>query len=225
MKLIDLSGKRFGRLTVIKRAGTYKSPKGATTPLWLCRCDCGNMVEVQGISLKSGNTVSCGCARSETHFNDYYIDGNTAHIICNNGEILIDAEDISIVANDRWYINKDGYGYSNKNKRLIHRILLNVRGDCVVDHINHNTLDNRKCNLRKVDYSVNGINKRLVPGISGEPYISQNKKSGYFSVYIDKKYRGGSYNLDEAIRMRNEALVGSKAEKYNAEAKCLSSSV
>lgn len=65
--LIDLTGQRFGRLTVIKRAGTYhprgkKSPK---EPLWLCRCDCGQEAIVIGHNLRGGHTISCGCYRSE----------------------------------------------------------------------------------------------------------------------------------------------------------------
>lgn len=65
-KLIDLSGQRFGRLTVIER--TEKESKGQAR--WLCRCDCGNTAIVQSYDLRSGNTQSCGCQRKEhfTHF-------------------------------------------------------------------------------------------------------------------------------------------------------------
>lgn len=58
--LIDLSGQRFGRLTVIKRIGTR-----STHPLWLCRCDCGKEVETTTSSLRSGHTRSCGCYQNE----------------------------------------------------------------------------------------------------------------------------------------------------------------
>lgn len=65
-KLIDLTGKRFGRLTVIERVnGTVvrgKSPK----VFWRCKCDCGNIREIDGYSLRSGNTQSCGCIFMET---------------------------------------------------------------------------------------------------------------------------------------------------------------
>lgn len=61
-KLIDLTGQRFGRLTVKERAGTYISPadlsKAAT---WLCECDCGNTTVVLGRNLRTGGTKSCGC--------------------------------------------------------------------------------------------------------------------------------------------------------------------
>ena len=58
--LEDLTGQRFGRLTVIKRV-PYK---GLTR--WLCRCDCGNEIEAFGNNLKRGHTISCGCYRDES---------------------------------------------------------------------------------------------------------------------------------------------------------------
>ena len=51
-------GNRHGMLTVIQY---YNSEgKGAN---WLCRCDCGNIVVVNGVKMRSGNTKSCGCFR------------------------------------------------------------------------------------------------------------------------------------------------------------------
>lgn len=55
--LIDLTGERFGRLTVTGRAGNDAQRK----PTWRCVCDCGNIVTVRGAALKSGHTLSCGC--------------------------------------------------------------------------------------------------------------------------------------------------------------------
>ena len=60
-KFINLIGQKFGRLTVIKRL-----PNKNNRVMWLCKCDCGNTVEVRGDSLKSGNTKSCGCIHRET---------------------------------------------------------------------------------------------------------------------------------------------------------------
>lgn len=56
MKLIDLTGQKFGRLTVLERAENI-----GNRVAWRCRCDCGNGTVVSGNSLKSGNTQSCGC--------------------------------------------------------------------------------------------------------------------------------------------------------------------
>lgn len=60
MKLIDLTGQKFGRLTVLERAGT----KGHE-PTWLCACECGNTKVVMGVSLRNGDTLSCGCLGRE----------------------------------------------------------------------------------------------------------------------------------------------------------------
>lgn len=54
----DLSGKRFGRLVVIGRAGTK-----AKHHVWMCECDCGATKIVYGHALLNGRTVSCGCYR------------------------------------------------------------------------------------------------------------------------------------------------------------------
>jgi len=66
--LIDLTGQRFGRLTVIERAEDYVSPKGSHSVSWLCQCDCGCTKKVTGNSLKRRNTRSCGCLCKETSY-------------------------------------------------------------------------------------------------------------------------------------------------------------
>ena len=58
--LIDLSGQRFGRLTVIKRADNHRNRTA-----WLCKCDCGNEKIVCSPELCNGDTKSCGCYRKE----------------------------------------------------------------------------------------------------------------------------------------------------------------
>lgn len=58
----DLTGQRFGRLTVIEDSG--KRGKDGTI-MWLCKCDCGNTKNVRTGNLISGNTKSCGCLQRE----------------------------------------------------------------------------------------------------------------------------------------------------------------
>lgn len=55
---IDLTGKRFGRLDVLR----YVGGKGCR---WTCRCECGTVKDISGGSLRRGSTTSCGCLRSE----------------------------------------------------------------------------------------------------------------------------------------------------------------
>lgn len=58
---LDLTGQRFGRLTVIKEVDKYISPQGLKFVQWLCKCDCGNDTVVLATNLKTGTTTSCGC--------------------------------------------------------------------------------------------------------------------------------------------------------------------
>lgn len=61
MKTIDLTGQKFGRLTVIARAQSNKDGQ----PRWMCQCDCGNTTISYGMHLKSGASKSCGCLTAE----------------------------------------------------------------------------------------------------------------------------------------------------------------
>jgi hypothetical protein len=89
MRLIDLTGKRFGRLTVIERAENH-----GKLPMWRCLCDCGKEIKVLGCNLRTNHTQSCGCAqkdlvakRSVTHgmsSNPLYAVWNTMRQRCTN---------------------------------------------------------------------------------------------------------------------------------------------
>lgn len=68
-KFIDLTGKTFGRLTVIERFG-YQG----TTITWKCQCLCGNVCVKRGDKLKNGETRSCGC-----YNHDRIMERNTKH--------------------------------------------------------------------------------------------------------------------------------------------------
>ena len=60
-KIEDLSGRRFGRLTVLFRSKNDFRRRAT----WACRCDCGRLVSKQGTQLKRDQTHSCGCLRLE----------------------------------------------------------------------------------------------------------------------------------------------------------------
>ncbi len=61
MKQLDLTGVRYGRLTIVARAGL--SARGETQ--WVAHCDCGNAHVVKTRHLRHGGTQSCGCMRNE----------------------------------------------------------------------------------------------------------------------------------------------------------------
>lgn len=62
-KIKDLTGQRFGRLVVCRRAPNIKGAKNGV--YWICKCDCGRGKKVVSSALLSGFTHSCGCLRSE----------------------------------------------------------------------------------------------------------------------------------------------------------------
>lgn len=55
-KFIDITGKKYGSLTVLRRSGTKNGQA-----LWVCRCDCGTEKEVESYLLRKGLVKTCGC--------------------------------------------------------------------------------------------------------------------------------------------------------------------
>lgn len=60
-KFVDITGKKFGRLTVLSRAENLKDRTN-----WNCVCDCGNTRTARGSNLIAGRTLSCGCLQKES---------------------------------------------------------------------------------------------------------------------------------------------------------------
>jgi hypothetical protein len=152
-KEIDITGFRFGRLTVIKKIGHHIRKNGRKDALWQCVCDCGNFVNVKKGNLKKGNTVSCGCFQKENRkkphrdivIRDY---GNYCSIeLFTKEEALFDKEDLEKVKLTNWHLN-DGYACNGKGKPM-HKVILGYYIG-VVHHKNRNKLDNRKSNLEQM---------------------------------------------------------------------------
>lgn len=61
----DLTGRRFGLLTVIGRGIDYVSPSGKRRSRWLCLCECGNQKSIQASVLLNGKAKSCGCLQKK----------------------------------------------------------------------------------------------------------------------------------------------------------------
>lgn len=71
-KLIDITGQRFGRLTVVGFSHFKRSHGGHKTAYWKCVCDCGNEKITTTSSLRSETTRSCGCLRKELNHKRLY---------------------------------------------------------------------------------------------------------------------------------------------------------
>jgi hypothetical protein len=59
----DLTGRRFGWLTVLRQDGFHKNGDA----VWLCQCGCGNQKSVKSSNLIAENVTSCGCKRQIRH--------------------------------------------------------------------------------------------------------------------------------------------------------------
>ena len=75
-KKLDLTGQRFGRLTVLRPAENV-----GTRTAWLCRCDCGRETVVLTSRLRSGHTRSCGCIKNGRPPKPTYIDGTSPEML------------------------------------------------------------------------------------------------------------------------------------------------
>lgn len=60
MNKLDLTGKKVGRLKVVREDGTFENGSGLLVA-WLCECDCGKITRVRSSSLNRNRTQSCGC--------------------------------------------------------------------------------------------------------------------------------------------------------------------
>jgi hypothetical protein len=74
---INESGKRYGRLVVLNYTHSNKDKKAC----WDCKCDCGNIHNATGKSLRSGKCKSCGCLADETRG-----DAIATHGYCRGGK-------------------------------------------------------------------------------------------------------------------------------------------
>lgn len=222
----NLIGEKFDKLTVVKLIYKYNNKNNKYELHWLCKCDCGNEVVVSNNNLISGNTKSCGCLQREKvkltgyknkRYNTYNISGSFGIGYTLKGEeFWFDLEDYDKIKNYCWYKNNQGYLISfdyNSNKKIrLHRLIMNPTSDQIIDHINHNTIDNRKSNLRIVTYSQNLMNKSLVSsntsGITGVSwYEKRNKWKSYITINKKQKFLGYFDNFEDAVRTRKEAEV------------------
>lgn len=62
---VDLTGKKFGRLLVVRKSKKISRKRTSGDRLWDCLCDCGTKVQAFGSSLRDGRVKSCGCLRRE----------------------------------------------------------------------------------------------------------------------------------------------------------------
>lgn len=210
--LKDLTGQRFGKLLVVKRTEDYIFPSGKHAVQYLCQCDCGNSIVTKGYSLLHKNKQSCGCVQILYHHRNNVYDTTGEYRIGyttnSNKKFYFDLDDYDLIKNYCWWETTNGYIVS-KNIAL-HRIIMSAGKDEIIDHINHNKLDNRKCNLRKCTRGQNNINigKRInnTSGYTGVFYKKDRQKWGARININGEKHSLGCYiNKEDAIKARKQA--------------------
>ena len=193
---IDMTGWKMwehgvpdSKLTVVQRVENDKYGKAQ----WLCECNCSkhNQVVVVGSHLRNGNTKSCGCIHTDTvisnniankkKYNHYDLSGQYGVIYTlKQEEGIFDIQDYDLIKHLCWRLTPAGYfiAYNPLDGKniLMHRLIMNATEDQVVDHINHDTTDNRRINLRICEQAENNMN-------SG---ISKLNSSGIIGLCIDK---------------------------------------
>lgn len=167
-KFVDLTGKKFGRLTVIKRVGRAK---------WVCRCECGNYKEVITSKLVKGRCKSCGCLVHSPTIRKQYKHGLT------NNKLFIKWQSMKsrcyytrnckfkcyggrgIKVCDEWlsdFMNFYNWAINNGYKEGLTLDRINVDGDYEPNNCRFITLAeqaNNKTNSHYVEY--NGIRKTI----------------------------------------------------------------
>lgn len=221
----DLTGRVFGKLTVVSQTEDYITPRGEHYARWNCKCSCGNddLIKVVGASLKRGLTTSCGCVKRERtsnankRENKFDLDSEEYAIgYTRNGEpFWFDKEDYDKIKDCCWHYDH-GYVVTIKNNKKVylHRLVMG-NPEYFVDHIKHpprqeHKVDNRKSNLRIVTNQKNSMNSaRRINNLSGRTGVCWDKQKGEWLARITingKDIKLGWFtDKEDAINTRKEA--------------------
>lgn len=222
----DLTGRIFGRLTVIEQVEDYVSPQGKHHTQWRCKCNCKeeNYIYATTNNLRNGHQSSCGCLRKECmaevgsakiynrckFFKTYVI-----MYTSKNEEIYIDRDDYIKVKDHCWYITGKGYVLATDSDGKviqIHRLIMDCPDDLLVDHIGGELTrnDNRRFNLRYATNSENSVNKNLHPkntsGVTGVSWVT-SKQRWVSSIRVNNKTiaLGHFTSFEDAVKARKAA--------------------
>lgn len=229
----DLTGQKIGLLTVLKQVEDYITPQGKHHAQWLCQCDCGSEPVVKSDSyLSSKRSIaprSCGCAGKESarianiknnkiiknleDKNGVYGMGYCSN---NNLKFYFDMDDYELIKDYTWYahIHKTGYisleAYDTIQKRIVK--MTTILGCKYYDHIDRNTLNNRRYNLRPATHQENSRNRTKTENTSSQYIgVTWNKRDKVWSSQIrvgETIIRlGNFYNEEDALVARLKAEV------------------
>lgn len=141
----------------------------------------------------------------------------------NGRTAVIDAEDVCLVSKYKWSAAavKKGFVYAtahvNKKTLYLHRLLVGAAPRQAVDHINHNTLDCRRTNLRLCGYAGNAKNRRANKSSRGIKGVTLQRGRWVAQIRFDGHYvRVGPFANQELAARGYDAL----AREFHGEFAC-----
>ena len=184
-------------VTVLYRTDDYITPKGNSQTQWVCECSCVNKTNfiARGGCLRDGNTKSCGCLAKELtsmrskKSNIYDLSGEfgVGWTTNTNREFYFDLEDYDKIRDYCWYETKNGNktgaykmlaAHESDDEKMI--LFSWIIGCKYHDHINRNTFDNRKNNLRPCTSAENvrnaSVGRNNTSGVIGVCWHRRNQK-------------------------------------------------
>ncbi len=156
---------------------------------------------------------------------EFEIKGDVVIIYWKDREILVDKENFELVDKYNWFVANEGYArthmYENNIRKIVqmHRLITNCPKGLLVDHINHNTLDNRNINLRICNDAENSHNVNMhkdnKSGAKGICKVKNNKWQAHIGLNRKRKYLGTFGTMEKAIQARKEAEIKYYGEYAN----------
>ena len=157
--------------------------------------------------------------------NNYKVINGVAHVsVTSKGEsyiMLMDEEDVDLIGNYTIGIKTKGYAgvISQGKSSFLHRVIVQAKDGLVVDHLNGDRLDNRKCNLREVSCKVNNrnVNNKYSSDLPRGVSYYKRTKQYMASIKIDgyHKYLGYRDTIEEAEKLAIEARRKYWGDDYN----------
>lgn len=233
-KFIDLTGQKFGRLTVISRAENRNQ-----NVYWHCRCDCGAEKIIRGERLKCGETKSCGCLKrelehqrslngiSKTQF--YYLWRNLIQHYCNE-YFYYNGRRITLCR--EWYMDYQAfYDYISKLPHFGeegYKFFYRIREDRDFEPNNVCWTKQKKTNNLPVEYNGEKMSMSQATKLSAIPYrtLLRRYRKGdrgrklfrptlKYKIYVE--YGGEKLNLTDLAQKTGINLQTLKARYYRGD--------